>query len=252
MNLKKFYLGLVLFLLGISGILSMLTVDFPIPEEMLSLLEDQFTPSQIQWLILINPTIIMLIAVIVGTLLYQKVNLSVPILEKMVGLKEDSPQTREILVFGILGGFLTGIVLGLLGLIGRGLIPSEFEQLNESIQLTLAARFLYGGITEEILMRFGLMTLLVWIAAKISKGTQPSVYWIGIILASLIFAIGHFPIVFQSIDNPSSIMLAYVLIGNSVGGLVFGWLYWKKGLESAFLAHIFAHVGMVVLEKLFL
>jgi hypothetical protein len=252
MKSKKFYLGLGLFFLGILGILSMLTVDFPLPEEMQSILEEKFTPSQIQWMILINPTIIMLIAVMVGTLLYQKVNLSVPILEKMVGLKEDSPQTREILIYGIIGGLFTGIVLSTLGLIGRGLIPSEFEQLGESLQLTLAARFLYGGITEEILMRFGLMTLLVWIAAKIFRGIKPSIYWIGISLAALIFAMGHFPIVFQSIDNPSSIMLAYVLIGNSVGGLIFGWLYWKKGLESAFLAHIFAHVAMVSFEKILL
>jgi hypothetical protein len=252
MKSKKFYLGLGLFFLGLLGILSMLTVDFPLPEEMQSILEEKFTPSQIQWMILINPTIIMLIAVMVGTLLYQKVNLSVPILEKMVGLKEDSPQTREILIYGIICGLFTGIVLSTLGLIGRGLIPSEFEQLGESLQLTLAARFLYGGITEEILMRYGLMTLLVWIAAKIFRGTKPSIYWIGISLAALIFAVGHFPIVFQSIDTPSSIMLAYVLIGNLVGGLVFGWLYWKKGLESAFLAHIFAHVAMVSFEKILL
>jgi membrane protease YdiL (CAAX protease family) len=45
-------------------------------------------------------------------------------------------------------------------------------------------------------------------------------------------------------------MIAYVIIGNSVGGLVFGWLYWKKGLESAFIAHIFAHVAMVIIEKI--
>ncbi len=252
MKIKKFYLAFILFFLGLLGVLSMLTMDIPLPEEMLELLQDQFSPSQIQWLILINPTILMLIAVVVGTLLYQKVNLSVPILEKWVGIKENPIPIREILAYGTIGGLLTGIVLSSLGLIGRGLIPSEFEQLGESLQLTLAARFLYGGITEEILMRFGLMTLLVWIASKIFKGTNPSVYWIGIILAALIFAVGHFPIVFQSIDDPSSIMLAYVLIGNSVGGLVFGWLYWKKGLESAFLAHIFAHVAMVSFEKILL
>ncbi|RZS95462.1 CPBP family intramembrane glutamic endopeptidase [Cecembia calidifontis] len=252
MKLKKFYLGISLFFLGLLGILSMLTVDIPLPEEMQSILEEQFTPSQIQWLLLINPTIIMLIAVIVGVLLYQKINLSIPIFEKWLGLKEDFPQTREILVYGIVGGLLTGVVLSLFGLIGRVLIPSEFEQLTANIQLTLAARFLYGGITEEILMRFGLMTFLVWIASKISKGTKPSIYWLGIILAALIFAVGHFPMVFQVIGNPSPIMIGYVLLGNSIGGLVFGWLYWKKGLESAFLAHMFAHVGMVVLEKIFL
>lgn len=105
MNIKKFYLGLNLFFLGLLGILSMLTMDIPLPEEMRDLLQDQFTPSQIQWIILINPTIILLMAVIVGALLYQEVNLSVPIIEKWLGLKEDSPHIHEILLYGILGGF---------------------------------------------------------------------------------------------------------------------------------------------------
>lgn len=249
MKKKKFYLALFLFVLGILGMSSILTMDIPLPEEVLSVLEDEFTPSQIKLLILINPTIILIVAVLVGTLLYQKVNLSVPIIEQFLGIKQDSIQLREILLFGISGGILTGIILSLLGLF-RLISPSEFELLSGQLQLTLPARFLYGGITEEIFMRFGLMTLLVWLGAKLSKGTKPQIYWMGIIISSLIFAIGHFPVVFQTVGNPSMIMVTYVLLGNTIGGLVFGWLYWKKGLESAFLAHIFAHVVMVLTEKI--
>ena len=251
MKRNKFYLALILFFLGMLGMLSMLTMELPLPEEMLSALEDQFTPSQIKLLILINPTIILIVAVLVGTLLYQNVNLSVPIIEKFIGIKEDAIQLREILLYGISGGVLTGIVLSMLGFF-RLISPSEFELLTGQLQLSLAARFLYGGITEEIFMRFGLMTLFVWLTAKLFKGLKPQVYWIGIVLSSLIFAVGHFPIVFQTVGTPSIVMISYVLIGNTIGGLVFGWLYWKKGLESAFLAHIFAHVAMVITEKIFL
>ena len=45
-------------------------------------------------------------------------------------------------------------------------------------------------------------------------------------------------------------LLLYLLLGNAAGGLIFGWLYWQKGLESAMLAHIFAHVVMVLAELL--
>jgi len=251
MNKKKFYLALILFFLGMLGMLSMLTVDIPLPEEIVSVLEDRFTPSQMKLLILINPTIILIVAVVVGTLLYQKVNLSVPIIEKLVGITHEPPRLREIFFYGILGGVISGLLLSILGLY-RFISPKEFELLNSSLNLTLAARFLYGGITEEIFMRFGLMTLLIWIGAKLFKGTKPTVYWIGIIISTFIFAIGHFPIVFQVVESPSMVLMGYVLIGNSIGGLVFGWLYWKKGLESAFLAHIFAHVAMVLTDKLFL
>jgi membrane protease YdiL (CAAX protease family) len=233
------------------GMLSMLTVDIPLPEEVVSMLGDQFTPSQIKLLILINPTIILIIAVVVGTLLYQKVNLSVPIIEKLVGIRFEHPQFREIFFYGILGGVLSGLLISILSLY-RYISPTEYELLNSSLNLTLAARFLYGGITEELFMRYGLMTLLIWLGAKLFKGTKPFVYWIGIIISTFLFAVGHFPIVFQVVESPSIVLISYVLIGNSIGGLVFGWLYWKKGLESAFLAHIFAHVVMVLNEKLFL
>ncbi|WP_194775376.1 CPBP family intramembrane glutamic endopeptidase [Pararhodonellum marinum] len=250
MKRKKFYLALILFFLGMLGMLSMLTVDIPLPDEILSVLGDQFTPFQIKLLILINPTIILIVAVLVGTLLYQKVNLSVPIIEKFLGIKEDTIQIPQIILYGVSGGILTGMALSILGLL-KLISPSEFELLSGQLHLTLAARFLYGGITEEIFMRFGLMTLLVWLTAKLSKGLKPIVYWIGIILSSLIFAVGHFPVVFQTVGNPSIVMISYVLLGNTIGGLVFGWLYWKKGLESAFLAHIFAHVVMVLTESIF-
>ncbi|MCC5929866.1 MAG: CPBP family intramembrane metalloprotease [Cyclobacteriaceae bacterium] len=251
MKKKKFYLALCLFFLGLLGILSVLTMDIPLPEEIQSTLENQFTPSQIKLLLLINPIIILVVAVTVGTLLCQKVNLSVPLIEKFVGLRDGPVMVREILYHGIIWGLITGILLSIASLF-RFLSPEEFELLSASLQPTLAARFLYGGITEEILMRFGLMTLLVWLAAMISKSTRPPVYWTGIVLAAIIFALGHFPVVFQIIETPGPHLISYVLIGNSMGGLVFGWLYWKKGLESAFLAHIFAHVAMVVFEKVLL
>jgi len=130
------------------------------------------------------------------------------------------------------------------------IIPQEFEALKNQIEVTLLVRFGYGGITEELLLRFGFMTLVVWILSKLTKLLNSPIYWIGIVISTLLFAIGHFPIVYASLTHPSLVMLTYVLIGNSVGGLFFGWLYWKKGLEAACIAHIFAHVAMVLGELL--
>jgi membrane protease YdiL (CAAX protease family) len=100
-------------------------------------------------------------------------------------------------------------------------------------------------------MRFGLMTLIVWIASKLFRSTKPIVYWAGIIISSLLFALGHFPVAYQAVDNPSTGLLTYILLGNTIGGIIFGWLYWKKGLESAFLAHIFAHIIMITAEPIY-
>ncbi len=250
MNKKRIILGAILALLGIIGIASMLTMEIPIPPEAEAVLKGKFTDQQIKFLILINPTILLLIAVIIGTILYQKVKLKVPIIEKLVGIENDALNLSEILKYGVLGGIISGVLINLVSLVFNPFLPKEFQELGESLQPTLTTRFLYGGFTEEILMRFGVMTLVVWLCSKIFKGTIQIVYWIGIIVSAIIFAFGHFPVAFQAVENPSTGLFAYILIGNSIGGLIFGWLYWKKGLESAFLAHIFAHVIMVLAEPM--
>jgi membrane protease YdiL (CAAX protease family) len=37
---------------------------------------------------------------------------------------------------------------------------------------------------------------------------------------------------------------------NAVGGLVFGWLYWKRGIEMAMLGHFSADIVLHVLAPL--
>lgn len=246
---KKILLGIILIILGIIGVASMLTMDIPLPPEAEAILKDKFTAGQIKLLTLINPTVLLIIFVVIGTILYQKVNLKVPIIEKLIGIRKESIKTTSILKYGIVGGILSGILLSLIGLVYNPILPAEFIELGESLKPTLVARFLYGGLTEEILMRFGLMTLIVWLCSKIFKGTKPFVFWTGIVIASIIFAFGHFPIAYQAVDNPTTGLLIYILIGNSIGGIIFGWLYWKKGLESAFIAHIFTHIVMIFAEQ---
>jgi len=228
--------------------LSILTVDIPLPEEAMTLLEDMFTPVQIKLLALINPTVLLIFFIIIGVLLHRKAGLGAPIIEFHIGKTETTPDYRNIFIFGISGGIIAGGLLSLITMLFEPHLPGEFIELGEKLQPTLAARFLYGGITEEILMRFGLMTLFVWLAAKVFKGATPAAYWTGIVLAALLFAVGHFPVAFTIVGAPTPTLLTYILIGNSIGGLIFGWLYWKHGLESAFLAHIFAHVVMVLAQ----
>lgn len=245
---RKLFLAITLIIIGFIGVLSILTMEIALPAEAEAILKNKFTSTQIKLLTLINPTILLLVFVVIGTVLYQKVNLTVPIIEKLIGIRKDKINIKNTLKHGILGGVLAGILLSIISLIFKPFLPSEFIELGESLKPTLAARFLYGGFTEEILMRFGLMTLIVWIFSKILKNKKDVIFWLGISVAAIIFALGHFPIVYQSINNPSSGLLSYILIGNSIGGVIFGFLYWKKGLESAFIAHVFAHVIMCIAE----
>ena len=48
--------------------------------------------------------------------------------------------------------------------------------------------------------------------------------------------------------TPMVIVRAIVL--NAVGGIIFGWLYWKKGLESAMISHFSADIVLHVIVPL--
>jgi membrane protease YdiL (CAAX protease family) len=242
---NSLYLGIILFFIGLTGVLSLFTMDIPVSNEIAALLDEQFTPLQLRLITLINPLIMVIVAIVTGVLLHEKVGLDVPVIRAMIK-KEKITNWKSILMYGIAGGIITGIMLVILSKLFLPVMPAEFVEIGENLQLTLATRFLYGGFAEEIMMRFGLMTFVVWLLYIISGSRRDWIYWIGLLAAAVLFAVAHFPMAFQAVEEPSALLLSYILIGNSLGGIIFGWLYWKKGLEAAFAAHIMAHVVMVV------
>ena len=163
---KKFKLGLSLFFLGLLGVLTMLTITIPLDSLPTEVLE-KISPRTLKYLVLINPTILLLIAVIVGTLLYDKVGFSVPTISAILKIEQPKIKFIEQIKFGVLFGSLTGILTTVIGIIFKSSISQEFIDLGNKIKITTIARFGYGGLTEEILMRFGFMTLVVWLISKI-------------------------------------------------------------------------------------
>ncbi len=66
-----------------------------------------------------------------------------------------------------------------------------------------------------------------------------------IVISSLVFSVGHLPVAYMILPEATFVLTLYVIVANSVFGLIVGYLYWKRGLESAMLAHMLAHVGML-------
>ncbi|MCB2195828.1 MAG: CPBP family intramembrane metalloprotease [Bacteroidetes bacterium] len=192
----------------------------------------------------------LIVAITIGIFTYDRVNLSLPVIESFIDSRVKA-EFKNIIIFGFVGGIIAGLLMILVGESFSKILPDDLSHLSQDVKPTIVLRLLYGGLTEEILMRFGVMTLMVWSLSLLINKKYTIVYWLGIILSSFIFALGHFPIVFNTMENPSFLLLTYILVGNSAGGIIFGWLYWKKGLESAFIAHMFAHITMIIGEYLF-
>lgn len=242
---QRFKLALVIFFLGFIGVLSTLSMEFPLPVEARDLLNQTFRPWQIKALYLVNPTILLIMGVVLGSLFYKKVKLELPLIESLLFGKK-LPKLYPLLIVGIGGGIFSGLLITITTLIFQPYLTDDFLRISDSFHPNPAVRFLYGGITEEIIVRFGIMTLLIWLVFKLSGHLKPVVYWIGILISSLIFALLHLPFLFALLDDPSPAVIWYVIIANSFGGIVFGWLYWRRGLEMAMLAHILTHVVLLL------
>jgi membrane protease YdiL (CAAX protease family) len=111
----------------------------------------------------------------------------------------------------------------------------------------------YGGIVEEILLRLFVMSFFVWLGRFISKTSDgrptSAVIWTANILAAVLFGLGHLPATAVLIPlTPLVVVRAVVL--NGLLGIVFGWLYWKRGLESAMISHFSADIVLHVLLAL--
>jgi len=253
MNAKT-KLFIILWAAGMAGVLSFLLVDLnallqnlPLPK---SAEVPIFTPA-LKLLSLIQPAVIMSLAVLIGVALAGKVGLHAPAAEAAAGEGKFGAALKPQIIPGVLGGLLGGIAIVLLASTSKWFLTADtISRITELGKLMpLPTRLLYGGITEELLLRWGLMTLLVWAAWRVfQKGRDKpkAVYFIGAILISaVIFGIGHLPIAILIVSQPTIAFVLFVIVLNSIFGIIAGWLFWKKGLESAIIAHMLAHVVML-------
>ena len=256
-NMKpKTRLFLILFAAGFLGILSFLVVDLQALIAMMPLpagqsLEDLPPPALLKVITLIQPTILISLAVLVGVLVANRVGLHSPVAEAAAAGEPIAPKLIPQIMPAVLVGLAGGIAIVLIWIIAKPHLTSEFISKAEYFNKLLPApvRFLYGGLTEEILLRWGLMTFLVWLPWRLfqrGKGAPNRTIVVAAILVSaVVFGAGHLPIASMLAGQLTATLAVYVIAANSVFGIGAGFLYWKRGLESAMIAHMFAHIVLI-------
>ncbi|TFE00086.1 CPBP family intramembrane glutamic endopeptidase [Jeotgalibacillus sp. R-1-5s-1] len=117
-----------------------------------------------------------------------------------------------------------------------------------SVEALLGGMF-YGGIVEEVMMRLFGMTLIVFLLMKITKQEKLSSVWmwVSILLSAGLFAAGHLPANFAAFGELTPLIIGRAFLLNSIGGILFGWLYWKHGFWFSVLSHMLAHFFMQIL-----
>ncbi len=213
---------------------------------------------------IVQQAVLSAIAIGIGLLLADKIGLRLPYLTAITRGEALLDGFPRVLALSILAGIAAGVFVWLADVFW--LAPAMNSWLSglgisipESIRPNAWQGFLasfYGGITEEIQMRLFLFTLFAWLGHFVSKSAdgQPSlgVMWAAMILAAVVFGIGHLPATSAMGIPLGGIVIVRVIILNMVPGILFGWLYWRFGLTSAILAHFTADILIHVIAPIFI
>ena len=138
-----------------------------------------------------------------------------------------------------------GVAWGIVALVADGLVSPYLPQGNVKVPppwMGLLAS-ISAGVTEEIVFRLGLMTSLAALLTVLTrrKAAGPVIALVANVLAALAFAAIHLPQA-KEFYGLSTLMVLFVMIGNGVPGVIFGWLFRRFGLITAMVAHFSADV----------
>jgi membrane protease YdiL (CAAX protease family) len=246
-QVPRIRLSLLLWVVGMVGVVAITVTLLP------NLLAGEVLPMPVWALTLLSlgqSAAILALVVWAGVALAPVVGLDAPVFVAAITRRPLGPVLRPQLMPGLIAGLLGGAFLS-----GAWrYAPAILTPIQERLSLPLFARVLYGGITEELLLRWGLMTVLVWLAWTLLQRRRgvpaPGHIWLAIVVSALLFGVGHLPAASVLAGPLESAAVAWVVSVNTAFGLLFGHLFWKHGLESAMIAHGLTHVVHYLAELL--
>jgi membrane protease YdiL (CAAX protease family) len=196
------------------------------------------------------------VMIFLGIRLGHKIGLGAPLINAELNKEPVGEKFKEILKIAPLLGVISGVLIFTIDLFVFSplLVPA-----TPPIVPSLASRILvifYGGIFEELFLRLFILTAVTWFLWRIKKKEDGTPYtwtfWIGIVLSALLFGLLHISATALAVEL-TTIVIVRAIVLNGIPGVIFGWLYWKQGIESAIVSHIFADLTIhVILQQVLL
>jgi membrane protease YdiL (CAAX protease family) len=165
----------------------------------------------------------------------------------------DGGSLRQAIRLAATLGTLSGLLLSLLDQaavpVWRG-DPALPRSVLESVSTAgLAVGVLYGGLTEEVIFRWGLLTAVAAAAARLLP--MRIAVMVAVIVSAGLFALAHLPAAFAGAESWPPAAVVRILGWNALPGTLFGVLYVRRGLAAAVAAHIGFHAGSACAAVLF-
>jgi hypothetical protein len=240
------------------ALLSMLGVAFAMPF-LLSLLEGLETPNRsplpplpILTLVLILQTgILSFFLAWGGTAAGRRFDVGSPLIESWLS-KRKVVLGKSFGVAALLGA-ISGLSVIAMDAVFAPYMPASIRSSPPQptpFQGLLAS--LYGGISEEVMMRLGAATMAAWLISKVIgvDGRRRTISLaFGVCFGAIVFGAAHLPLAF-TIWPASSIVVARILLLNAAVGVVAGIVYVRRGLEHAVVLHFAADIVLYVLKPI--
>lgn len=240
---SRLKLCISLWLAGMLGIVLVITTH--LPKMIPGLMQGRELPLPM-WMLLsasiVQAGLLLAFAVWVGKSTAPALGLRAPAFEAAAAGQRIIPHLLPQLRPGLVFGLLVGLFLFAANTLG----PDVWVAIQESYYPSLINRLLYGGITEELLLRWGFMSTVTWLLWRIfqRRGGRPraGLVWLGIVISAACFGVAHLPAVGAAVGGLDTNIIVFIVGGNTIAGTTFGWLYWRYGLESAMAGHAVAHL----------
>lgn len=166
-----------------------------------------------------------------------------------LGLIKSFKFEKEILIKVVPVIIILGIVFACDYFVFGRIIPEVAADYEKGISVAyLLGSLTYGGVIEELLLRWFFMSAIAWIvwklfAGKTTKKNIPTwVFVVANIVAALIFAAGHLPATVAFFGGITPLILFRCFLLNGGFALLFGRYYRKYGIQYAMLGHFGLHL----------
>jgi membrane protease YdiL (CAAX protease family) len=210
-------------------------------------------------LALLQNGILLAVVILIGLVLSESIGLRMPLVQAWTTGTRASVAQAVVLPALLTGGAVGATLVAIEALVFLRHLPPAMHGLFEiPLWKRLLGTVLYGGITEELLMRLFLVSLVAWLCGRWWKTPNglptPWAFWIAIVLVAVLFGLGHLPAT-SAITPLTTTLVVRALVLNGIAGIAFGYLYWKHGLEAAMIGHMGAHVvmqipGVIILTRM--
>lgn len=210
-----------------------------------------YTPTQFAGLALIQPILLGVIAIYGGHRYVHKVNLRSLINEKVED-RDPSRIEREVYSLKDSLPFIVVFALGLAVLnlgfdfVFQNWLPEMYQPnfVVPNISQALSNIF-YSGLGQEILLRWGIMTTIVYVFGSRGQAVSQWSYLVGFIFTAILYGFAQFSSVIGTIDMTPMIIIRLLLL-NVLDGLAYGWLYYKFHFEASVLTHMLTNVLVIL------